>query len=243
MTHVLLTRPLEASQQLAFQLDLLGLSPIVMPFYSFAPLQSAVEFESAASGRKLAVFTSPRAVEYGLPLISQDQIPELEMAVIGSASAAALNAAGYPDYIQASSGYTSEDLLQAPEITEQAGEAIIFCAPGGREALITGLSELGWHVSKAMVYERQALQPDDEQLRALADTDDLISIWTSMSAVKLAHSALPRGSWEKILQSPSLVISKRIQHDLKSMGAAQVEVTDGPGNNPLLKAIIRMSER
>ena len=243
MTHVLLTRPLEASQQLAFQLDLLGLSPIVMPFYSFAPVEAVVEFDSSASGRKLAIFTSPRAVEYGLPLILPKQIAGLEMAVIGSASGAALKSAGYPEYIQASSGYTSEDLLQAPEITEQAGEAIIFCAPGGREALITGLNELGWHVSNAMVYERQALQPDDEQLRALADTDNLISVWTSMSAVKLAQSVLPRGLWEKILQSPSLVISKRIQHDLKSMGAMQVEVTDGPGNNPLLKAIIHMSER
>jgi uroporphyrinogen-III synthase len=243
MTQVLITRPLEASQQLAGRLDDLGFVPIVMPFYRFSALQPTVDFSSAWSGtegRKLAVFTSPRAVHFGLPLITQNQLNDLEFAVVGSASGAALKAAGHPQQLQADTGYTSEDLLQIPGLATQPGAAVIFCAPGGRAALKTGLSDLGWELSEAMVYERVALEPAREQLDALSNANKLVSIWTSVSALTIAQQNLPADLWAKILQAPSLVISKRIRHHLKSLGATRVSLSEGPGNDALLKAVTRM---
>jgi uroporphyrinogen-III synthase len=244
MTQVLITRPLEASQQLAERLDELGLTPVVMPFYRFSALQPTIDFSSAWSGvkgRKLAVFTSPRAVHFGQPLIPQDQLDDLEFAVVGSATGAALKAAGYPQQLQADTGYTSEDLLQVPGLVTQSGEAIIFCAPGGRETLSTGLSKLGWKVTDALVYERVALEPTKEQLDSLSSANKLLSIWTSVSALTLAQQNLPADLWQKILQAPSLVISKRIQHHLKSMGAECVSLSEGPDNNALSEAVKRMT--
>ncbi len=45
MTHVLVTRPKDASQQLADQLDALGLVPIVMPLYTFSAREPEFDFK------------------------------------------------------------------------------------------------------------------------------------------------------------------------------------------------------
>jgi len=247
MTHVLITRPYDASRQLADRLEVHGLFPVVMPLYTFKARQPDVDIGSAWSAsdsRKLAVFTSTRAVQFGLPLISrQDPIDDLEIAVVGSATRASLEAAGYPAHLQAKTGFTSEDLLQIPGLAERAGVAIIFCAPGGRETLLNGLRALGWNTFNAMVYERVPLQPEPAQVDCLRDCDDLISIWTSISALKLAEEYLPRDLWGKILNSPALVISSRIEHHLSQRGASSVELADGPGNPDLLKSVLRLTEQ
>ena len=93
MTHILVTRPLEASQQLAGQLESLGLLPIVMPLYTFAGRNPSFDMNSAwaeMTARKLAVFTSPRAVQFGLSHIPRHLVGELELAVVGSATRAIL---------------------------------------------------------------------------------------------------------------------------------------------------------
>ena len=241
MTHVLVTRPLEASRQLAEQLDALGFTPIVMPLYTFSARNPSLDMNSAWSGpkvRKLAVFTSPRAVQFGLPHIPPGQLDKLEFAVVGSATRAKLVSCGYPVHLQAGSGFTSEDLLQIPELAVDPGQAVIFCAPGGREALAKGLGDLGWKVVKAMVYERLGLQPETRQLDALTGAEDLLSVWTSISALKLAEAYLPKALWTKILNAPALVISARIQHHLQQLGASCVELADGPGNTELLQSIM-----
>ncbi len=241
MTHVLVTRPIEASQQLASQLSGLGLSPVVMPLYTFAARKPSSDVNSAwsaSAARKLAVFTSPRAVQFGLPYIPPESLNELEIAVVGSATRLRLESSGYPVQLQANTGFTSEDLLQLPELAVDPGVAIIFCAPAGRETLARGLQDLGWNVVKAMVYERLGLRPGPEQLEALSGAKDLISIWTSISALNLAQESLPKTLWVKILGAPALVISVRIQHHLQQLGAKCVELADGPGNPELLQSII-----
>ncbi|MGA9575622.1 MAG: uroporphyrinogen-III synthase [Lysobacterales bacterium] len=247
MTHVLVTRPQEASQQLAEQLDVLGLIPVVMPFYTFTartPEIDMVAVWQTGEMRKLAVFTSPRAVEFGLPFMPpQNQWGDLQVAVVGSATRVALEAHGIAVQIQAQSGFTSEDLLKAPELADKPGVAVIFCAPDGRETIADGLQGLGWAVEKAMVYGRVPLQPESAQLELLRGVGDLVSVWTSISALKLAEKSLPRDVWGKILGSPALVISSRIQQYLEKLGAGCVELADGPGNPELLRSLSRLNER
>ena len=241
MTQVLVTRPLEASQQLAEQLEALGLFAIVMPLYTFSARRPALDMDSAwstSTARKLVVFTSPRAVQFGLSYIPRDVLHELEFAVVGSATRAKLESSGYPVHLQAGTGFTSEDLLQVPELAVDPGEAVIFCAPGGREILAKGLGDLGWKVASAMVYERMPLRPEPAQIDSISAAKDLLSVWTSISALKLAEQFLPGAVWAKILNAPALVISARIQHYLQQLGATRVELADGPGNPELLQSII-----
>lgn len=246
MTHILVTRPLEASQQLAAELDAKGLFSVVMPLYTFAarPLNHEMQATlSSAATRSLAVFTSPRAVQFGLPHIPPDQVKNFEFAVVGSATGAKLESAGHHVHLQARSGFTSEDLLQVPELLAAPGEAIIFCAPGGRKTLARGLDDLGWKVTQLMVYERIPLPPRPGKVEVLSNAENLLSVWTSISALKLAEEILPANLWERLLASPALVISTRIQHHLRQLGASRVELADGPGNPALLESILRMTAR
>jgi len=246
MTRVLVTRPQEASQALAAQLATHGMEAVIMPFYTFQARSPEVEIEKywlGGVGRKVAVFTSPRAVEFGLPYLpAPGTCADLQLAVVGSATRASLEDSGRKVHIQASSGYTSEDLLRSPQLTENPGVAVIFCAPEGRETLAEGLESLGWEVGKAMVYERVPLQPGAAQLEQLRNNDGLISVWTSISALNLAEQYLPRDVWVRILGAPALVVSSRIRQHLQQQGAGFVELADGPGNNELLRSILRLAQ-
>jgi len=244
MTHILITRPLESSQQLAKMLGVRGLSSIVMPQYEFAEKELEIDLGFALSeseGRKLAVFTSPRAVQFGLPLLADLPKDELEIAAIGPATRAKLKSCGYKVQVQAETGYTSEDLLQVPGLKETPGAAVIFCAPGGRKVLATGLEGLGWQVMAAEVYRRQPLSATTEQLDSLSQADSLISVWTSISALEIAEKHLPEASWTEILNAPAVVISARIQRHFENAGAILVEISDGPGNPELLQSVLRLS--
>jgi uroporphyrinogen-III synthase len=221
-----------------------GLIPIVMPLFTFSARNPSLDLNSAWSAttmRKLAVFTSPRAVQFGLSHIPGARLSDLEFAVVGSATRAKLESSGHRVHLQARAGFTSEDLLQVPELAVDPGQAVLFCAPGGREALETGLADLGWDVIKAMVYQRLPLQPASDQLDVLRTAGDLLSVWTSISALELAEERLPEIVWMKILNSPALVISVRIQHHLQQLGATCVELADGPGNPELLQSILRLT--
>jgi uroporphyrinogen-III synthase len=240
MTHILITRPQEASLQLAKQLRPFGFHPIIMPLYTFSPHDPGLTIQQALAGPKaryLAIFTSPRAVQFGLEHIPPKHLHQLEFAAIGSATRANLEQRGLKVQLQSSSGYTSEDLLQVPELATNPGSAIIFCAPGGRKKLPKGLQGLGWTVNMAMVYQRQPLPPTQGQVDEITEAENLISIWTSISALDLARHYLPAAAWSKILHAPALVISARIKHYLQQAGATQVELTEGPGNRELLRSI------
>lgn len=244
MTHVLVTRPLEKSRQLADQLKARGLIPIVMPFYTFSPRDPLPGLRSSWSqgrSRKLAVFTSPRAVQFGLPFMPDPgELDGIEIAVVGSATRASLEASAYPVHLQANSGFTSEDLLQINALADDPGVAVIFCAPGGRKTLAEGLVELGWQTIEAMVYERVPLQPGPDQIVSLRNCGEIISVWTSISAIDIAEKSLPGDVWVKILGSSALVISSRIQRHLVKLGASRVELADGPRNPELLRSILRL---
>ncbi len=70
-----------------------------------------------------------------------------------------------------------------------------------------------------------------------------MSVWTSISALKIAQELLPGALWLKILNAPTLVISARIQHHLQQLDATHVELADGPGNSAILRSILRWSGR
>jgi len=243
MTHVLITRPLDASRELADSLRGIGLKPIVMPLYDFRERAPGVDLRAAwgeGDRRRLAVFTSPRAVQYGLPHIPAGLVAGLEYAAVGAATQARLEEAGRAVGVRAPGGYTSEDLLASPALAGKPGRAVIFAAPGGRRTLAEGLGRLGWDVTVAMVYERCPLPPAKTQAEAIAAAGSLISIWTSISAVELAQRNLPVAAWKKLLASPILVISARIAHHLRGRGARNTSLAAGPGNADLLQSVRRL---
>lgn len=252
---VLITRPNEDSQQLAVQLKRNGIASIVMPLYDFSAHSDGLDIGasfSGSAGRKLAVFTSPRAVQFGLALIPQALRSELEYAVVGAATGRLLEQAGQNVDWMPKSGFTSEDLLSVRGLNLHAetgggqspgqGNAIIFCAPGGRDVLQSGLQSMGWLAKKALVYRRRVLVPAEQITNEILNAESLLSVWTSTSALSAAEKNLPSKVWAKILQAPALVISARIKHHLEQQGASDVALASGPGNADLLQSICSMAD-
>lgn len=240
MPTVLITRPLEASEELASQLSQSGMHGVAMPFYSFAAHQPDVDvaaFLAGSDGRRMVVFTSPRAVDYGIDHIPLAQRAGLEFATVGDATRRQLEALGLTVDWQPETGYTSEDLLSLAGLKSNPGTAIVMCAPGGRGVLKPGLESLGWTVGNAMVYQRVWLAPAAQKIDEIVAAQQLLSVWTSTSALVGAQESLPAEVWSKILAAPALVVSRRIKHHLHQLGASDIRITGGPGNADLLQSI------
>ncbi len=140
---LLITRPLAEAQQLALQLADLPLKMVIQPAHEFkAATINSVKLERlqqsvTAKPSPLLVFTSPRAVQFALLQLPAELLAACQLAAIGPASAVALQAAGLESVIQASSGYTSEDLLQRLDETPlKADKAWIVAAAGGRSSRV-----------------------------------------------------------------------------------------------------------
>ncbi len=245
-THLLITRPEAESEQLA---DLLaeplagaGLQAIVLPAYRFEATHPGFDFASAwTSGkRSLAVFTSRRAVVFGLRQLPAGFLDGVQVAAIGPTTANELDRAGHGVSVLPESGYTSEDLLRHPDLAQNPGDVLIFAAPGGRDLLRAGLEKNGWKVRMAMVYRRVDLEPGEAVVSELEASRGVLSVWTSANAMKVLHGRLPEAVWRKICEGHCVTISERLERELRSLGAGDVSVTDGPGNEAIRAGILRL---
>ncbi|MBT8056466.1 MAG: uroporphyrinogen-III synthase [Xanthomonadales bacterium] len=245
-SHAFLTRPRDESTALAARIEPLGLEAVIQPAFRFVPVDAGAEQPedtealAGAGSRDLLLFTSPRAVEHGLPQVSRDALSRLRIAAIGPATARALARSGVRTSLQAASGYTSEDLLQTlgQELKQDSGgSAFILAAPRGRIALAEGLEKMGLAVRTLMVYRAEAEPLDREALSRLDSARDVLSVWTSANAMRALAQRLPPATWFRICQGEWLVISDRLARLARAYGPSDVHLATGPGNDALVSSI------
>lgn len=241
-SHVLITRPEPEAGQLAASFEGTPLTPVVNPAYAFEPLCPRLALDGAwpDSGRRLAVFTSTRAVEFGLRQLPAHFFDGVEIAAIGPATASALERAGLQVSLVPQGKFDSESFLGHPALAREPGRALIFAAPGGRELLQQGLGEQGWQVSVIHVYRRKDLEPASAALAGLVAATGVISVWTSENAMRLLAGALPEAAWQKICKGTGVVTSGRLGQALKELGVGRVIVAGGPGNEPIRASVMEL---
>lgn len=239
-SHVLITRPEPEASRLAEALAAHGVAALSLPAFRFEPLEPALPEprDWHAAARRLAVFVSPRAVHHGVPQLPGGFLDTAQIAALGPATAQALHAAGLGVDLQPEAPFTSESLLAAPGLTPGPGCAVLFAAPGGREALHRGLEALGWQVHRAMVYQRLAEPPAGQAVERLRDAAGVLSIWTSATAMARLLDVLPPDVREVVLAGCFLVISERLAELARQRGAAQVRLAPGPDNQSLGQAVL-----
>jgi uroporphyrinogen-III synthase len=241
-SHVFISRPRTEARELAALLQPMGLQPIVQPAFDFLLLDAREDdpetcslLEAAGPG-DLLVFTSPRAVAFGLEQFSHALLSRFAVTAVGPATAAALSAAGLPPTLSPGEGYTSESLLQ--RLTgEPTGRAFVLAAPGGRDALVDGLAAAGWKASRLMVYRSEPATLDPAALEQLAEAGHVLSIWTSGNAMKSLSQRLPPAAWFKLCSGEWLVISDRLQRLARAYGPARIHRSEGPGNGAVQSAV------
>jgi uroporphyrinogen-III synthase len=245
VSHILITRPEPQAGQLAQLCADAGLRPLISPAFSFesmAPDLSPDDVWRTSRDRHLAVFTSPRSVRYGLKWIGAEELADVMIAAVGPATARMLSELGLAPGIVPDDGYTSEALLAQSTLDDRPGESLIFAAPGGRQALLNGLTAKGWQVRVLEVYRRIMLQPDAQMAPTLETAEAPISIWTSASALLFYSEVLTSAAWHKLLNQPMLVISERLAAIARSIGAQDVTVTDGPSNGAIFASVMAVAK-
>lgn len=244
-TQVLITRPRADAEQLAGLLAAMGIEAIVQPARKFRARTVGSAELSGLTGLAppvLIVFTSPRAVEFGLPQLPAALLASARLAAVGPATAHALSAAGKPPDIQPASGYSSEALLEALAAGPggEGESALVMSAPGGRELLAEKLAELGWAARPLWVYERRAAGIRPEAVDAIESAGRLLTVFTSADAMDSLSQRLRPSAWFAICRGEWLVISERLQRHARAFGPAAVHVAGGPRNTDLATAIRSM---
>ena len=241
-SHVLISRPEPEATELEQMITGLGLEVLSTPAFAFDTAFPGLEFSTAwtEDERRLAIFSSSRAVEFGLRQLPAGFLDGVEISAIGPATATALEAAGYTVTIVPQGEFNSEALLLHAEVVNQPGKALIFAAPGGRQKLFTGLQEIGWEVQFAHVYRTVAIEPDNNIIENILKSRQVLSVWTSANALKLLSKTLDANAWAKICQGDFLVTSARLAKIAQDHAPENIYVTDGPGNDAIRNCIAQL---
>ncbi|MDR3323972.1 MAG: uroporphyrinogen-III synthase [Zoogloeaceae bacterium] len=168
--RIVVTRPRAQADALAAGIRAQGGEAFLFPLLEIAPPENPaplIEAARALAGYACAIFVSPNAARYALPvLLAQGAWPECVRAfAVGPGTAQVLQAAGI--FTRApSGGFDSEHLLALPELaTEQvAGQQIaLLRGNGGRELLRETLAARGATVTPIACYQRFGPHPDAPQ--------------------------------------------------------------------------------
>jgi uroporphyrinogen-III synthase len=241
---VLVTRPQGLGENLVQAIESRGGQAVLIPTITIEPVQpdtSELADLATLPAGGLAIFTSRNAVAWGARFLPQ---PRPRVAAIGPSTANALAELGLtPDVRPA--GFTSEDLLQLPELANLAGVRVfIVRGEGGRETLATGLKARGARVRYLDVYRRKCATLEGER------RDELLARWaageihiytaTSGDIFNNLCSMLgPEG--EPLLRSTPLVtVSERVLQIAQQWGHSAARLlAEGPDDQSLADAIAR----
>lgn len=206
--RILVTRPIQQSQNLSEKLRRLGASPVELPTIEIAPIENTDSLDRAL--RRLGeyywvIFTSVHGVNSVLKRMSELRIEhkalqEVKVATIGPATASALGQAGRkPDYIPAE--YLSEKIAQG--LGEVNGKQILLLRANiASKRLPALLGERGALVDDVVAY--RTIVPRDlapERLRSIFDKGVDLVTFTSPSTVRNLAQVLGGGELERYLRN------------------------------------------
>lgn len=246
---IVITRPAGQAAELAALIRAAGGKAILFPVLEIAdvadlkPLYALID---RLDSFDLAIFISPNAVNKALNLIAaRRELPAgLRAAAIGRGSVKALARFGVADVIAPAGRFDSEALLELPEMKAVAGRRIvIFRGDGGRELLGDTLIARGAVIEYAECYRRS--KPD-------LDTAPLLKAWArnELDAVVVTSSEGMRNLFDMVgklgqswlQQTPVFVPHPRIAEAARSLGLAQVHVTEA-GDEGVLEGLRRHFSR
>jgi uroporphyrinogen-III synthase len=256
-SHVLITRPLPEANDLSARLtplmNSLGMKSLVQPAQTFTrlPLGEEEKFElrdisepgeSPGLVPELIIFSSPRAVEFGLEQIPSECLRRFTLAAMGPATASSLAKAGYRVDVNAEGPHDSEAMLAAllnrfGKTGIEGAMAYVVAAEGGRKDLSNWLKDRGCRVRFLFVYARGQAELDDSVMSEILVSTRVLTVWTSGNAINTLSQKMPPAAWFKLCQGEWLVISKRLQRLARAFRPAAIHLSAGPSNDELVAAV------
>ncbi len=223
---VLLTRPSGQIEGLAQCVEQTGGKVLRFPVIEIsAPADTAVAHQQLqeAARADATIFLSANAVDWAMKRVPAEHFSAPLMA-IGAATARALARHGLPTALQPEQAYTSEALLELPQLQVDAlvgKRMLIVRGEGGRPLLMETLKSRGAQVEVAEVYRRIRPSADSGVLLRAWNADKIdVAVLNSGEALRnLYHLAGEKGR-AQLQSTPLVVVSERIAALAKTLGAS-----------------------
>jgi uroporphyrinogen-III synthase len=237
---VLVTRPKHQAVKLVDAIEALGGTAVQFPVIEIVPREAAdiLADVSQQQNPDIAIFVSPNAVRNGLSYVGDAQI-----AVVGPATAIAIETAGRSVDIRPESGFDSEHLLAEPALKAVQGSNIrIIRGNEGRELLADTLKDRGANVHYLPVYTRKVPEysaPELSELEAkwLSGEIDVVTVMSVQSLTNLAE-LLPEWCEKQLGQTRLVTPAARvIKEALDRYPGIPATLASGPQAKDMVRAI------
>jgi uroporphyrinogen-III synthase len=232
---IVVTRPQAQAAPLAEAIAAAGGTPLLFPLLEISPAADPRPLAEAAArldSYALAVFISPNAVDYALPvLVAHAPWPAtLTPAAVGQGTVRALDAHGIAGCVAPTERFDSEALLELPALAAErvAGRRVaIFRGDGGRELLADTLRQRGATVDCITCYRRSG--PSDGVVPLLAAwRAGRLDALTVSSSEGLRHlvDLLDADGRARLQNTPLFVPHARIAENARALGLSNIILTD-----------------
>ena len=241
---VLVTRPRRQSAELIAAITAHGGTVIAWPVLEITPREAAaIQADEQRLGvPDIAILVSPNAVHHGLAFTAAAKI-----AVVGPATARAVEAAARSVDILSPGGFDSEHLLAEPALQDVAGKIIrIIRGDGGRELIATTLRERGATVEYLAVYTRSAPSYSASELARLEQQwrSGAVNVVIAMSVESLRNLVNLLPDWCKgaLANTPLVTPATRvIQEALNQFPGIPATLAKGPRASDMVDALVSSS--
>lgn len=225
--RVVVTRPAAQAEILCRLLDARGAEVRRLPLQTIEPVRQPQQVARLlAESRDAAawIFTSVNAVKFAALLDNGVWPP---VVAVGAATAAALEARGQ-EAAMPLSAFTSEGVLDLPQLQDVAGRRIlIVTGEGGRDEMRESLRVRGADVQRAEVYRRVALpHPPEAVAQALACAHAVVV--TSGEALVRLQQLITEAGRPNLLRLQLVVPSRRVVELARQLGFTAAPLVPEP---------------
>lgn len=241
---IVVTRPMMQAQNILELLEARQATVIHFPVISISitdHIETAQRCFSKLSKYQMIIFISANAVHYAMSIAQELGINFncSTLAAVGPATKAALENYGQKVAIVPKAGFTSEALLNDPELQNIAEKNILIVrGQGGREYLRETLTTRNARVDYAEVYQRQL--PSDRNsmdLCQLSMHDTAILIY-SVDSVQNLWSLCTLAEQECLTKMTIIAGSQRIAEAASRVGFAKnTIIAENPSDGAMLAAL------
>jgi uroporphyrinogen-III synthase len=238
--RILITRPFAEAEKLAHVLREENFDPVVLPAMEIQAYDNDLALDEALLKSDKLIFVSRNAVKHLLDHHAQ-QLKNFKGAIlaIGEGTASELYACGIKEVLYPSPPYTSESLVEMPELDNLLDQQItIFSGLGGREFLAQTLIERGADVMTIATYQRQKITYTPETLQNAFD-NIVCTVSTSMESLQdLVEIVAASPLHTFLLATPLLVISHNMVNLAKKIGFSNhLLVAPGADDTSILETL------
>jgi uroporphyrinogen-III synthase len=243
---IAVTRPRAQAEALAVTIAAQGGTPFLFPLLEIGPASDPAPLMAAAATLEtfaLAIFVSPNAVRYALPVLRADKPwpAQLQALAVGSGTAGALAEAGGIPCLAPAEHSGSESLLTLPELASARiadKRVALFRGNGGRELLAKTLTARKARVTEVPCYQRDGPKTGiADFLRQLAAGNlDALTLSSSEALRYLLQLSATPDFQAAVRALPLFVAHPRIADKAKATGFQHVILT-APTDEGLLTGL------